>query len=39
LSEGRVVALGSAAELRARTGLPNAPFEDVFLTLLDAVPA
>jgi ABC-type multidrug transport system ATPase subunit len=39
LSEGRVVALGTAAELRARTGLPNAAFEEVFLALLDGVPA
>lgn len=37
LSEGRVVAVGSAAELRQRTGLANAPFEEVFLALLDGL--
>jgi ABC-type multidrug transport system ATPase subunit len=35
LSEGRIVALGTAIELRERTGLSEAPFEDVFLALLD----
>jgi ABC-type multidrug transport system ATPase subunit len=35
LSEGHVVAHGTAQELRTRTGLLEAPFEDVFLALLD----
>jgi len=37
LSEGHAIAQGSAAELRQRTGLPDGPFEDVFLALLDGV--
>jgi ABC-2 type transport system ATP-binding protein len=35
LSEGRVVAIGSPTELRARTGLIEGSFDDVFLALLD----
>lgn len=39
LAGGRLIAIGTVAELRARTGLDAAPFDDVFLALLDAVPA
>ena len=35
LASGRVVASGTVAELRARTKLPDAPFDDVFLALLE----
>jgi ABC-2 type transport system ATP-binding protein len=35
LAGGRVIADGSVAELRARTSLPDAPFDDVFLALLE----
>jgi ABC-2 type transport system ATP-binding protein len=35
LADGRVIANGTVAELRDRTKLPDAPFDDVFLALLD----
>lgn len=35
LAAGRIVAAGTVAELRARTRLADAPFDDVFLALLD----
>jgi ABC-2 type transport system ATP-binding protein len=35
LAGGRVVADGTVGELRARAGLPDAPFDDVFLALLE----
>jgi ABC-2 type transport system ATP-binding protein len=35
LSEGRVIANGTIADLRGRTKLPDAPFDEVFLALLD----
>src|SRR5512140_450352 len=34
LSEGRVLASGSVAELRERAGLPEGPFDEVFIALL-----
>jgi ABC-2 type transport system ATP-binding protein len=39
LSAGRVVAVGTPAELRAQTGLPEGAFDDVFLALLVRDPA
>ena len=33
LSDGRVIAIGTVPELRARAGLPNGELEDVFLAL------
>jgi ABC-2 type transport system ATP-binding protein len=39
LSAGRIVASGTVAELRERARLPDAPFDDVFLALLDEVRA
>jgi ABC-2 type transport system ATP-binding protein len=36
LASGRVVADGTVGELRAREELPDAPFDDVFLALLEA---
>jgi ABC-type multidrug transport system ATPase subunit len=35
LSEGSVVALGTPRELRASVAMPDAPFDDVFLALLE----
>jgi ABC-2 type transport system ATP-binding protein len=35
LAGGRLIAAGTVAELRAQAGLADAPFDDVFLTLLD----
>lgn len=35
LAAGQLVASGTVAELRARAGLGDAPFDDVFLALLD----
>jgi ABC-2 type transport system ATP-binding protein len=35
LAGGRLVAAGTVAELRAQAGLEEAPFDDVFLALLD----
>jgi ABC-2 type transport system ATP-binding protein len=39
LAGGRVVADGTVSELRARAELPEAPFDDVFLALLEVRPA
>jgi len=36
LAAGRIVASGTVAELRERAGLPDAPFDDVFLALLES---
>jgi len=36
LADGRAIADGSIDELRARVVLPDAPFDDVFLALLEA---
>jgi ABC-type Na+ transport system ATPase subunit NatA len=36
LASGRLVGQGSLDELRARTGLPGASLEDVFLALTPA---
>jgi len=35
LADGRVIANGTVADLRERTKLPDAPFDDVFLALLE----
>ena len=35
LAAGRLVASGTVAELRMRARLPDAPFDDVFLALLE----
>jgi ABC-type multidrug transport system ATPase subunit len=35
LAAGRLIAAGTVAELRAQAGLADAPFDDVFLALLD----
>jgi ABC-2 type transport system ATP-binding protein len=39
LAGGRLVAAGTVAELRAQAGLDDAPFDDVFLALLDGTRA
>jgi ABC-2 type transport system ATP-binding protein len=36
LASGRVIADGTVGELRAQADLPDAPFDDVFLALLEA---
>ncbi|HEY0990151.1 MAG TPA: ATP-binding cassette domain-containing protein, partial [Kofleriaceae bacterium] len=38
LARGQLIASGTVAELRARAGLDSAPFDDVFLALLDEAP-
>ncbi len=38
LAGGRAIADGTVPELRARAALPDAPFDDVFLALLEARP-
>lgn len=38
LASGRIIASGTVAELRDRAGLTDAPFDDVFLALLDEAP-
>jgi ABC-type multidrug transport system ATPase subunit len=35
LAEGRLIALGTPAELRALVAMPDAPFDEVFLALLE----
>jgi ABC-type multidrug transport system ATPase subunit len=39
LAEGRLLAFGTPAELRTRAALPQAPFDDVFLALLEGAGA
>jgi ABC-type multidrug transport system ATPase subunit len=39
LAGGRLIATGTAAELRAQAGLADTPFDDVFLALLDEASA
>jgi ABC-2 type transport system ATP-binding protein len=39
LAAGRIIASGTVGELRDRAGLADAPFDDVFLALLDEVAA
>jgi ABC-2 type transport system ATP-binding protein len=38
LAGGHLIAIGTVAELRARAGLDSAPFDDVFLALLQEAP-
>jgi ABC-type multidrug transport system ATPase subunit len=39
LAAGKLIASGTVAELRARADVPDGPFDDVFLALLDGAPA